>query len=231
MWVVREFDMSYRSFGSVDHSFHSNGNWLHHTHYQVRVGLVNTQTGEFLNVRNTSLHESAFISMIEKFDPYGFGVSTLSKHVNGFEDEKTYYFVPVDALSLQMLDYVKVIKPVKAVSQSYTDKFFAWLNEELARYTVNGFVSVDTQNSLFKFHTNSARPDGGNPLCTLLDIMCMCPTWWYNDEFYIVVDVKRYISPSYYKVSFSDVQKARALAAKALTLGSSRFAGLVKKRW
>ena len=232
MYYVSDFSMTYPGGTGVEHAFHSGKGWLNSVHFSIDVELSNTATEEVLKFNNKGYDEDKFIKKINKYDPYGFGVSHYTQSFNTPESGITYYCVPVDMLSIKFLELVKSVEPIRNIHPAYGTEFYDWFVDESNRYNVDGFFPIDPEKSLYKFDTASNhRLIMLTTLCSLLDVMRLCPTWWYGDNYYIAVDRGKCPHMQGYKVIFEDAVKAKRFVAKAMTFTDFRHKGVVVRRY
>ena len=230
MWYVSEFSMYRRAQTDVEHHYYDSHIWLNHKHFNAEVVLTELGSGKTIKLFNTHLSETEFLRKVTHYDPYGFGISQLSQQFDGFNSGIIYYFSPVTEAAIQLLDYVESVESLGDRTVRQTEQLNTWFLRERSRYNIKGFLPIDEYKSLFKFDTVDYHGPGViSQLCTLLEVMRMCLTWWHGDNFYIVLAKERNYDPCLYKLSFTNPQKARTFIAKALMLTEPRLRGVVQK--
>ena len=213
--------------GTIRYSFHDVNDWF--IHYHINAILVDSETGETVELTNKGVGTHEFMHQLKDYAPYGFGVSKLTEYYSS--GQLYYYMLGVSQQSYKFLDMVKTVTAALKPGSEGTQEFIRWRNKAQMMYTVKGFIALDAASSLFRFDTNGLSDiDNYTPLCTLLEVMIMCPEWWYGDDYYILVDQTVYHAPLYYKVSFYDVKKVKGYVAKSALLSNSHLRGVAKRR-
>lgn len=171
----------------------------------ARLLLEDTETGEVTKFETP--HFTALIEFASKYSPYGFAV-VESKH---YAERRIAYFVEIDKLSLEFLDYVDSVERVVVIGGT---------NKQLDAIMCNPdffYDSIDNQNSLF---TSMGR--GWLGLCTLFRAVHCFKVGFLGDNFYLPCAGDCYSSSKFsykvYRVNFSDVQAAKRFLSKAFMM-------------
>lgn len=176
--------------------------------FNLAIHLRDTDTGMYKVLYNKK-DPRQFMQELKDLAPYGF----VNRNHDLDQIALDNYFVAVDDLSLQFLDYVESIERVNIAPKDSRREF-------AEKRLKSEFVSVDESTSIFVVGSEERCA------CTLFHAICFAPDGWIGDEFYL------YSSRSLdwgllgldwmevcYKLKFVDVAAARRLITKAIVSG------------
>lgn len=163
----------------------------------VGVVLRNTETYErvYLSSRTTQM----FDKVIAGYKPYGW-ITSETAGIFNFPSEGDELFVEIDDLSLQFLDYIDSVEYMSDDADADVC--------DLINRIPTVFIPWDSFSTILEWTYSY-----GTMACTLFQVICYLPSGWHKDEYLIRVGVRGF------RVSFKDIARARALVAKAVSLG------------
>lgn len=202
MWYVSEMHIT-----TIDGKSYEKGCLLF-SDVQKRKAALN------LTLRNTESRETVYLTnhtpdklcaQLDEYGPYGI-VAVKIANDKAVPDRNSQpstaediLFVKVDDLSIQCLDYVDSIGPLRGSDVLKRIKMRQWKPS---------FHFWDRNNTLVEFDKTNAKC-----VCTLLQLLCFLKEGWKDDKFYFGARGTGFC------IKFNDVGSARALVDRAIAGG------------
>lgn len=207
MWVVKKVGFI-TSKGETIYDFflYLNETALKTTHFVVH--LSNLETGDYVVLRSD--YDSSIVKTLEEYKPYGFFDLVYERNAGVCY----VLLIQIDDAFMQFMELVDKVS-VQEVQHSYQEGQF---KDKLTPC----FESLDDALTLFYCDTNTHN---GVCYCTLLDAMAYCKGNWDGADF--VINAKKKASLEFgvadvlYRVSFKDVEAAKAFFSKRLLSGEN----------
>lgn len=212
MWIVKKVGFITRNGETIYDSFQYLSKTAYKFGYTV-VHLSNTETGDLRVIYSNNPDE--YMSVLKQLEPYGYFSCDPDLYVS--TSLCGDIFIEIDDSSLQFLGYVSGVS-TGLVKHEFKDYIFK-------DKSVPSLESLNTDMTLFACNTNTYN---GTCFCTLLSAMLFCPGSWDGDDFVMVAktvadfQVDGYVVRDVtYRVSFNDVDSAKALYTKCLLAGEN----------
>ena len=162
----------------------------------VAVQLKDTVTGDVAELSSWHSWDN-FAEALRICNPYGFVPGEL---LDGSKVDAVLLVV-VDELSVRFLDYIASVKSVGA------EDFDIFAHVELLQQQVTVWSNSGT----------IVEWVAGQYICSLFQMICFIPAGWRGNKFYLRTGPQN--NGVGICVEFKDIQKARALVAKAACVG------------
>lgn len=187
----------------------------------LEVILENMDNGKKFMLSAITDDESLYelFERLIAFKPYGFGVLLGRRGV--------YFATETSLMSYQFLDLVDQVGDTWWQGREQGIELVNWFVKENKRYNFNGFRALDKHKMFYSFELN---PQTG-AICSLLEVIQLCPAWWHGDKYFIFHDGNKESFDYAYQVDFNNLEEAKRFVVKSAMLEGLRYSGMIQKRF